>query len=308
MPNVPSTDSPVTLSEALTALLEMTEQRVRDLVRSQATLEMQTAHKRYWEATVGPSMPIEQIDELVLEEIATRPRQLPKHAARMWGPATLRKRFSTLRSALALQARRRRLARIPMFPHVLVPPAPIPSILSSFEQALRLFNSLPLHRAEWYWLALWTGQRAKDVEVMAWSDIDFSANTMMIRSSKTKRPKVRVRIPRPLFEVLREMFARARPRPTDHLVAPWPSRKTTLPLHCLKCNLPRLNATAIRHTNLSWIVRTTGITPAACRWAGHSSPRMMERTYAQHLPAQLEDVTDALDSMAVHSCTGGEKP
>ena len=114
-----------------------------------------------------------------------------------------------------------------------------------------------------------------------------------------------MRIPSPLLEVLRSKFERELPAAAAAIVRPWPSRKTTLPLHCVKCNLPRLNAMALRHTNLSWIVRTMGITPAACRWAGHSSPRMMERTYAKHLPAQLEGVTEALESMAANTNAGG---
>ena len=309
MRNLTSTAPRVTLAEALTELIQQTDQRVTDKVRSIGTLEMQKAHATYWARTLGADTPIDQVDELVLEQLASQPRRPPLHAARTAGPATLRKRLSTLRSALALQARRRRLERLPLFPHVLVPAPPIPSILFSMAHALRLFNSLPLHRAEWYWLALWSGQRPGDVERMAWSDVDLNAGTMLIRSTKTKRTEgLRVRIPRPLLEVLREMHQRDRPAAAAAIVRPWPSRKTTLPLHCAKCGLPRLNATALRHTNLSWIVRITGITPAACRWAGHSSPRMMERTYAKHLPAQLEGVTEALDSMAANDNAGGEAP
>jgi integrase len=305
MTNLALPSNPVTLSEALSELIEQTSQRVRDHVRSPATLEMQASHRRWWEKILGAGTPADQVDELVLDELATRARPRPPHAARAAGPCTLRKRLSTLRSALALQVRRRRLARLPLFPHVLVAPAAVPSILSSYADAARLFESLPLHRAEWYWLALWTGQRPADVETMAWADVDLGTSTMWIRSSKTRKPPIRVRIPRPLLDVLRRMYRRDLPAAAAHLVRPWSSRKTTLPLHCEKCGLPRMNATALRHTNLSWIVRTTGITPAACRWAGHSSPRQMERTYAHHLPMQLEGVTDALDSMAAANDNAG---
>jgi integrase len=308
MQNLASEQHPVTLTEALSELLQLTEQRVRDGVRSPATLEMQAAHRRWWEQTLGPKTLVDQVDELVLDDLATRARARPKHAPRVAGPCTIRKRLSTLRSALALQVRRRRLSRLPFFPHVLVPPAAVPSVLSSYIEALCLFDSLPLHRAEWYWLALWTGQRPKDVEGMTWSDVDLNACTMWIRSSTTRKPPIRVRMPRPLLKVLCEMHRRDLPAAGAPIVRAWPSRKTTLPLHCAKCGLPRMNATAIRHTNLSWIVRTTGITPAACRWAGHNSPRQMERTYAHHLPAQLEGVTDALDSMAANDNAGGDQP
>jgi integrase len=304
--NVAPTTSPITLSAGFSDLLEQTAQRVRDNVRSAATFEMQEAHAAYWARELGAEMSIAEIDELTLERIAARPRLPPKHAIRIAGPETLRKRLSTLKSMLKLQARRRRLARIPEFPSLLVGRPASPSVLTTYQQAISLFESLPLHRAEWYWLALWTGQRASDVERMTWADVDLANRTMRIRSTKTKRTEgVRVLIPGPLFDALKEMHTRKQPEATDHLVAPWPSRKTTLPLHCKRCGLPRMNATALRHTNLSWIAAKTGITPALCKWAGHSSTRQLERTYAHCLPPQLRELTDALNAMAAANTNAG---
>lgn len=310
MKTLPSTTPVVTLSEGFCDLLQVTEQRVRDGVRSQATLEMQTAHARYWQAELGTDRPIGEIDEFTLEQLATRPRLPPKHAARVWGPATLRKRLSTLRSMLALEHRRRRLERVPAFPLVLVPKAPTPTVIESYRDAHRLWDSLPLHRAEWYWLAVWTAQRASDVERMTWADVDLQAKTMFIRSTKTKQPKLKVRIPLPLLEVLTEMRTRSNPQPTDRIVRPWPSRKTTLPLHCQKCGIPRMNATALRHTNLSWIAAKTGITVSLARYAGHTSTRQLEQTYAHFLPPQMRELTEALDLMAApaNDNAGGGDP
>lgn len=308
MDKVPSAARPVTLAEALSDLLQVTAQRVRDRVRSAATLEMQEAHRRFWESTLGATTPLDQVDELALEQLATsRPERKP-HSRGPSGPETLRKRLSTLKAAIELEHRRRRLARVPAFPRVLCPRPPRKQILVSSVQARTLFESLPRHRAEWYWLALWTGQHASDVERMTWADVDLRAETMLIRNTKNRLTEgVKVRIPRPLLEVLVEMERRDRPRLEAHLVKPWPSRKTTLPRHCRRAGLPDLNATALRHTCLSWIVRQTGITPAACRFAGHSSPAMMARTYAHALPAQLEEVTEALESMASND-NGGAQP
>lgn len=298
MPNVSPLARPVTLAEALSDLLQLTAQRVRDGVRSAATLDMQEAHRRYWESTFGPTKPIAELDELVLENLASRRVERLPHQRGPAGPETLRKRLSTLRAALVLEHRRRRLERVPAFPHILRPKPPRKQVLVSAKDARRLFESLPRHRAEWYWLCLWTGQHAADVERMTWSDVDIDGGSMIVRNTKNGLTEgVRVRIPRPLRDVLEEMFHRDRPRPDQHLVRPWSSRKTTLPAHCLRLGLPYLNATALRHTCLSWIVRKTGITPAACRFAGHSSPAMMARTYAHHLPPQLEEVTEALESM-----------
>jgi integrase len=210
----------------------------------------------------------------------------------------MRKRLSTLRGALELAHRRRKIPRVPAFPVVLAPWRPRQRFLETFGDARRLFDSLPLHRAEWYWLCLWTCQHASDVERMTWADVDLARGTMLIRNTKNRKPAIRVRMPAPLVSVLRAKFARERPRTDDPIVRPWQSRKTTLPLHCRRLQLPELNAIDLRHTGLSWAARRRGITPALCRFAGHSSPAMMARTYAHALPAQLEEVTVELESMA----------
>jgi integrase len=304
---LPKPAAAVTVAEALEALLEVTAQRVADDVRAPATLEMQQAHARWWCGQLGGDRPLDQVDELVLEELASRrrpPRPAHAGARRAWGPATLRKRLSTLRGALELAHRRRRIARMPAFPRVLVRRPPAPAILETYAQARELFEALPLHRAEWFWLALWTGQHASDVERMTWADVSLqggvrSGPTMLIRNWKNRRREgLRVRVPAPLIEVLRAKWKREAPRMTDPIVRPWPSRKQTLPHHCRKLELPILNATALRHTCLSWVVRHTGITPAACAFAGHSSPEMMARKYAHALPPQANEVIAALDSMA----------
>jgi len=299
MTTLPKHHPPVTLADALEELLEQTAQRVRDRVRSPATLEMQRAHERYWHKHLGASLALDQVDEEVLDRHANGPR--PARAA---GPATMRKRLSTLRGALELAHRRRRIPRVPAFPVVLAPWRPRQRYLETFADAERLFASLPLHRAEWFWLCLWTCQHASDVDRMTWLDVDLARGTMLIRNTKNRREAIRVRCPSPLLEVLRDKFERERPRTADPIVRPWPSRKTTLPLHCRRLGLPELNAIDLRHTGLSWAARRRGITPALCKFAGHSSPAMMARTYAHALPPQLEEVTADLESMAING--GGE--
>lgn len=306
MSNLPHPKSTVTLSGALAELLEVTAQRVADDVRAPATLEMQRAHRRWLERELGAATPVDQVDELVLELLAARRPARPAHAGgrRVWGPATLRKRLSTLRAALELQHRRRQIARMPAFPRVLVRRPPGVAILESVAQARAIFEELPLHRAEWFWLALWTGQHASDVERMTWADVSLqgrgcSAATMLIRNWKNRRREgLRVRMPAPLATVLRAKWDREAPRMLDPIVRPWPSRKTTLPNACRRAGAPIVNATALRHTCLSWVVRRLGITPAACAFAGHSSPEQMARRYAHALPPQANEVIEALNSMA----------
>jgi integrase len=246
---------------------------------------------RWWLRALGPGREVAQVDEQLVEQIVSR---RPGRA----GPATIRKRLSTLKAALELAHRRRWIPRVPAFPPVLVPWRPRQRFLETYSDARRLYESLPHHRALWFWFCLWTCQHASDVERATWADIDLHAGTVLIRNTKNRRPTIRVRMPAPLADVLRAEHARLHPRPGDAIVRPWPSRKTTLPLHCRRLGLPELNAIDLRHTGLSWAARRLGITPALCRFAGHTSPAMMARTYAHALPPQLEEVTAELESVA----------
>jgi len=193
---------------------------------------------------------------------------------------------------------------MPAFPRVLVRRPPAVVILESFAQAQAIFDELPLHRAEWFWVCLWTAQHPIDVEGMIWSDVALqgpgcSAATMLLRNTKNRRREgLRVRMPAPLATVLQAKWVREAPRMLDPIVRPWPSRKTTLPNACRRAGVPIVNATALRHTCLSWVVRHIGITPAACAFAGHSSPEQMARRYAHVLPPQANEVIRALESMA----------
>lgn len=290
-----------TLADGLTALFEQTAQRVADGVRSAATLEMQRAHGRWLLEQLGADTPLEDLDEEILD-LLTAP------GARRFGAETLRKRMSTIRAVLTLAARKRWIPRLPAFPQVIAPWRPRGLRLQRYEDAARIAEALQPHRRLWFWLALWTGQHASDVERMTWGDVDLGTErpSMMIRNTKNRKVAgLRVVVPRPLVGVLRAEFSRARPRPVDAIVRPWPSRKHTLPLVCYRLGLPPINAIDLRHTCASWMVRRLGITPAAVAWMGHSSPTMMARTYARALPAGLTEVSSELESMAD---VGGDRP
>lgn len=280
-----------TLAEGLEALFEQTEQRIRDGARAAGTLEMQRGHGRFWLAELGP-VALVDVDEARLELVAA-PRKPPRRA----GPETMRKRYSTLRATLALAHRRRLIPRVPAFPEVIAPWRPRQHHLRSYADAARIFDRLQPHRAEWFWLCLWTGQHASDVDRMTWEDVDLAGRSVMLRNTKNRRVPVRVTTPAPLQRMLLAMFQRERPLPGARLVRPWPSRKHTLPLVCFRLGLPPLNAIDLRRTLATWMVRKLGITPAVCRWFGHGSPAMMARTYAHALPAQLSECTAELDSL-----------
>src|SRR5687768_5486872 len=223
----------ITLAQGLAGLYEQTAQRVRDGVRSAATLDMQRAHGRWLVAELGARRRLSSIDETILEWLTG-----PRVPGRRFGASTMRKRVSTLRGVLALAHRRRQIPRFPAFPVILAPWRPRGLFLQSFADARRIADRLPRHRADWFWICLLTGQHASDVDRMTWKDVDLNGRagpTMLIRNTKNRKVAgLRVQMPRALVVVLRALWKRARPKAGDRLVLPWPSRKHTLPLVCFR--------------------------------------------------------------------------
>jgi len=161
-------------------------------------------------------------------------------------------------------------------------------------------DQLPPDRREYFALLVWTWQHPSDVERMIRKDIDPLAAPpwVIVRNTKNRRPPIKVVAPAELARVFREKFIReGTGRLEDRLVKPWPARVRTLPAICERLGLPRITATAARHTGISWAIRHLGITPAVMAWSGHSSPKMIASVYGHAMPAQLADVAGALDSM-----------
>ena len=284
-----------TLTDGLTALFEQTSQRVTDGVRAPATLEMQRRHGVWLAAELGERTPLRAIDETRLEYLVA-----PRVPPRKFGPETLRKRLSTLRGVLELAHRRRWISRVPAFPQVIAPWRPRQRFLERYADAVRIFDRLPLHRAEWFWLCLWTWQHASDVERMIWADVRLTDEppAFLRRNTKNRKVPLWVAMPRPLAEVLRAKYERERPAPERRIVLPWPSRNKTLPLTCYRLGLPPVNAIDLRHTGVTWAVRKLGITPAVLAYAGHGSAAMASRTYAHALAVSLTEVAQELNSFA----------
>jgi integrase len=290
-----------TLSEGFAALLLQTEQRVRDRVRAAGTLEMQKGHARWWAIELGPDRPLTEIDEQLLDAVCARPRRA--------GPETLRKRLSSMSGMLRLAHRRRHIPRVPALPQVLVPFQQLARTIS-LADAIAIYKDLPPHRADFFWVTLWTGQRPHDVHQMTWGCVDLNGRSIMRRSTKTRRVPIRVETPAPLHRVLRARFERERPRPGDKLVRPWHSRAHTLHLRCYRLGIPPICATTLRHTCVTWMVRRLGITPAVSSWFG-TSVAVLEKHYAHVLPPQLRECTAQLDSVEPEfleraATTGGE--
>lgn len=325
-----SSQLPATLRRALSLLLEHTGRRVKDGLRSAATLAMQEKHAAWiLDQEVPPAVlgfagdwPVAladvPIDALTPPSLVGLLEHWHARGGREGGALSLKtvaKRKSTLRRALAIAVERGELERIPDFPEIGMPPLrPRLRILRNMAELRILLEALPLRRAEWVSVALWTVQRPGDTERMCWSDVDLLSPTpsMVIRSTKTRRPiGIRVKMPAPLVSVLRARLDRleragASPASTDRVVDRWPAVSKMLPLVCVRNGLPPMSAMDLRHTGISWMVRRTGLTVAAQSWGGWSDFSMMQKYYAHALPAGLDQAADELSSMAAND--NGDQP
>jgi integrase len=216
-------------------------------------------------------------------------------------PASIRIRVCTLRSAMKLARREGLLRSIPEFPETSFRYTSRTQWLETYADYQRIMGQLSTERQEYFALLIWTWQHPSDVERMTRADLDPFCNPpwVTIRNSKNRRPPLRVVAPAELASVFRAKFERERGmgRPNDQLVKPWPARVRTLPAVCERLGLPRITATAARHTGISWAIRRLGITPAVMAWSGHASPKMIATVYGHALSADLADVAGALDSI-----------
>jgi len=313
-----------TVRRALELLLEHTGRRVKDGLRSPATLAMQEAHAAWMLDQELPAaifgdpidvlvaladVPIASLKPPVLVALLEHWHSFGSQEGGALSLKTVAKRKSTLRRALAIAVERGELDRMPDFPEIGMPPLrPRVRILRNVVELRQLLAALPLRRQEWVSVALWTCQRPGDTERMCWSDVDLRSATpsMVIRSTKTRRPSgIRVKMPAPLVSVLRARLDRlegagSSPAPTDRLFERWPGVSKTLPLVCVRLGLPPMSAMDLRHTGISWMVRRTGLTVAAQHWGGWSDLAMLQRYYAHALPAGLDQAADELSSMAAN--------
>jgi len=282
------------------------DQVVRGL-RSEATLGM---HERSWgyiEGYFGARADVRRLSRARLKRWlrdARRPRRA-RQDARELAPCTVRLRACTLRAALKLARREGLLRRLPDFPETAVVYRSRTPFLEAPGHFWRIFDELErgagVERAEYFALCVLTCQRVIDVEAMRVGDIHpFGKRPwVIIRSTKNRQPPVRVVCPRELARIFRRKFKREGTWDVHaRLVRPWPQRVRTLPAVCERLGLPRITATAARHTGITWAASRVGISPALLGWSRHRNPNLVAQVYAHALPPQLGEVAAALDDYA----------
>jgi integrase len=288
------------IDDALNVLLVRTARRAAAGVLSPRTLAMQQEHVRYLLERLPPGLPIGDITAELLEQLVAAEEKGRRVRAdgqtRVLSGGTVRKRLSTLHQALELQLRKGAIDRIPIFPEIPYVYRPSKRRLPTHADYLRLLGALPAARAEWLALAVWTGQRHKDVEgavredfdPLAIDDDDQAAPSIVIRSSKTGRVDgIRIAAAPELLRVLTPRWRTL--GPGDFLVEPWPHASSQLGDTCERIGLPRLTAHAMRHTFFTWYVQANGFTPELLELGGWSSLAMPAKVYAHAQPVRFRE-------------------
>ena len=294
----------VTLGEALLALLAETSARVKGRVRSAATLAMQRQHVAYILERLPAELPIVEVDEEVIDELATLEgggrRKRADGEVRQLAGSTILKRLSTLRRALKIQKRRRVIDRLPEFPEILTASRPDRKFIRSHGEARAIAAALPANRALWFWLCLWTGQHSSDVERMTKEDLHPGGPDKWVRVRNTKNRRfdgIRIACPAELARLFRARWLEL--EEGAHLVDEWAHVSSQLPDVCERIGLPRYTAKSLRHTYFSWMISRVGITKAVMEIGGWSSYEMVVKVYGHALPPQFRAAVRALDQFVI---------
>lgn len=281
------------------------ETRFSDLVdaglRSSASLEMHRLHVGYLVQHFGGDQPLALINTAALEAWAAC--EGAGRRGRRVSNGTLRKRAATLRLAMTLAHRRGHLERVPPFPELEHRYTPRRRHLRSPAELVRLLEALPLERAEWVVVAVFSGMHPSDVDrLSAYDECDpFSRPPWwIIRNTKNRRDPLRAVMPAPAAEFLREIFKRRRLEPGDPVVRPWPKDLRCRHLRDVgeRLGFGPLRASDLRRTCGTWAVhQLRSITKGIQDYLGHGSSDMCSRVYAHALPPALGEVAAALSRM-----------
>ncbi len=300
-----STQTLPNLQDAFDSLLRLTEERVRAGIRSPATLEAVRVHVRFLLQHVSAKTHLADIDEAMVSSVLSREqvgrRVLATTEIRPIANVTLRKRASTFRHALRLAHRQGLISRVPAFPELPHRYTPRNRCLT-FGELEALMAALPQHRREWVALAVWTGQRRADVEAARREDLDLGDRSVVVRSSKTKQPPIRIAAAAELVGALRVRYESI--GPGDRLVEPWPHVSSQLTELCRRRGWARITANTFRHTFFTWAVATGGMSAEVQRIGGWTTPYMLLRVYAHAQGAQFRELVDAMSEFA----RGGRRP
>lgn len=243
--------------------------------RAEATREMYEQKGRRIVATLGDLF-VHEIDRDRLSSYITlRLSDDPVHGGA--APHTVKKELITIRRALREAHERGVLPTMPAIPRFSPSYRPRETWLTP-EQFAALCNELSPHRVLWVSLATLAGANASEVEAVDWSGVRWDQNRILIPGTKRETRRRWV----PIAPALR---ARLEVVPDDQrtgrVALRWGSVRRDLHAACDRAGLPRVSPNDLRRTFASWLVQASVPLLTVAHLMGHSSTRMVEKTYGR---------------------------
>lgn len=191
-------------------------------------------------------------------------------------PETVRKELCVLRRALDLAHKRGIPGPAPetAIPRFRARYVPRKTWLSQ-SQVAELLAGLPEDRALFVLVAVYTGARLSELVSLSWQDIDFTAEQIHIRGTKTQGSDRFI----PLHPRLRDALTPRRLR--GPLLADWPNVRRDLAVACRRAGVPVVTPNDLRRTFASWLVQAGETSYVVAQLLGHSSSTMVERVYGR---------------------------
>lgn len=191
-------------------------------------------------------------------------------------PETVRKEICVLRRALDLAQRRGIAAPKPeqAIPRFRTKYVPRKTWLTP-AQVNQLLVELPADRALFVLCAVYTGARLSELARLQWRDVDFPAQQVHIRGTKTQQSDRFVPLHPRLYQVL------VAKRSRGPLLQDWPNVRRDLAVACRKAGVPVVTPNDLRRTFASWLVQAGETSYVVAQLLGHSSSAMVERVYGR---------------------------
>lgn len=192
-------------------------------------------------------------------------------------PETVRKELCVLRRALDLAHKRGIPGPAPeaAMPRFRARYVPRKTWLSQ-RQFAELLAALPEDRALFVLVAVYTGARLSELVRLSWPDVDFDADHIHIRGTKTQQSDRFVPLHPRLRDVLRGRRALRGP-----VLPAWLNIRRDLALACQKAGVPVVTPNDLRRTFASWLVQAGETSYVVAQLLGHSSSTMVERVYGR---------------------------
>ena len=162
----------------------------------------------------------------------------------------------------------------------------------SVDEVRQFVDGLPGDRADWVWLACYTGMRISEVNDTTWAHIDLDERTLRVPGTKSKHARGRfVPLAPAILSLLRSRRAAGLPP-----VTPWMNPYGTITRHSANMKAGRIIPHDLRRTFASWLLQAGVQERAIADMLGHGGTELVRTVYAhlgpEHLRAAVARLPD----------------